>query len=141
VDGPIVVGTDGSETATNAVMEAVRLSAALDRPLHIVSAYKPLHPPGGVPSEFQGSIAPSSVVQSVLEDASARARVAGVKAETHPRVGDAADVLLDLAEELDAGLLVVGNKGIGSMRRYVLGNVPSKVVHHSPCSTYVVHTT
>jgi nucleotide-binding universal stress UspA family protein len=38
-------------------------------------------------------------------------------------------------------LVVIGNKGISSVRRYVLGNVPSKVVHHAPCSTLVVQTT
>ena len=55
--------------------------------------------------------------------------------------GDPADVLLGVAEELDAAVIVVGNKGIGSLKRFVLGNVPSKVVHHAPCSIFIVHTT
>jgi len=142
VDGPIVVGTDGSETATSAVMEAVRLAGALDRALHIVSAYRPLpREASELPAELRDSLTWSSAVEAVLEDAAARARVGGVIAETHARVGDGAAVLLDLAEELGASMLVVGNKGIGSAKRFVLGNVPSKVVHHAPCSTLVVHTT
>jgi nucleotide-binding universal stress UspA family protein len=64
-----------------------------------------------------------------------------VKAEPHAVTGDAADAILDLADQLRAGVIVVGNKGISSVRRYVLGNVPSKVVHHAPCSTFVVQTT
>lgn len=138
---PIVVGTDGSETATAAVEEAIRLSAGLNQPLHIVSAYRPL-PRGagaGLPEEF--NILSDSAVQGVLSDAVARARVGGVKAESHARTGDPAEVILDLAEELGASVIIVGNKGIGSLKRFVMGNVPSKIVHNSPCSTYVVHTT
>ena len=62
------------------------------------------------------------------------------KVEIHAITGDAADSIIDLAESTNAGLIVVGNVGIGSAKRFVLGNVPSKVVHHAPCSTYVVHT-
>lgn len=142
MEGPIVVGTDGSDTATSAVMEAVRLAGALGRTLHIVSAFRPLpRQPDGLPAELKASVTSSSAVEAVLQDAAARARVGGATVETHARVGDAAAVLLDIAEELGASMLVVGNKGIGSVKRFVLGNVPSKVVHHSPCSTFVVHTT
>jgi nucleotide-binding universal stress UspA family protein len=141
LDGPIVVGTDGSDTATNAVSEAILLASAMGRALHIVSAYKSRAAQvGSVPTEFHGSLTSLGHVESVLADVADRARSRGVNAQTHARDGDPATVLLELAEELDASLLVVGNKGIGSAKRFVLGNVPSKVVHHSPCSTYVVHT-
>jgi nucleotide-binding universal stress UspA family protein len=139
VGGPIVVGTDGSETATAALLEAIRLADKLGDDLHIVSAYQPLSSPAGLPAEYE--IRSDSAVTSVLDDAKARARVSGVTAEVHARTGDPAEVLLDIAEEINASVIVVGNKGIGSVKRFVLGNVPSKVVHHSPCSTYVVHTT
>ena len=79
-----------------------------------------------------------SQVDAILADVGSRAHHVGVKAETHAVTGDAANAIISLAEELDAGLIVVGNKGLGSMRRFVLGNVPSKVVHHSPCSTHIV---
>jgi nucleotide-binding universal stress UspA family protein len=140
MDAPIIVGTDGSETATAAVDEAIRLAAALGQPLHIVSAYRPLPKGGGsgLPAEF--SLHSDSQVQAILDESQARARVKGLTATVHARTGDPAEVLLDIAGELEAGLVIVGNKGIGSVKRFVLGNVPSKVVHHSPCSTYVVHT-
>jgi nucleotide-binding universal stress UspA family protein len=142
MDGPIVVGTDGSPTATAAVLEAIRMAGAFDQPLHILCAYRPdAVSVTGLPSEFSGSVTPTTRVEAHLVDMAARAKSAGIRAETHPVQGDAADALLELAEKIEAGAIVVGNKGIGSIRRFVLGNVPSKVVHHAPCSTYVVHTT
>lgn len=136
-----MVGTDGSETATSAVSEAIVLASATGRALHIVSAYKSRAlQVGSMPTEFPGSLTSLDRVESVLADVKDRARSRGVTVQTHARDGDPATVLLELAEELGASLLVVGNKGIGSAKRFVLGNVPSKVVHHAPCSTYVVHT-
>jgi nucleotide-binding universal stress UspA family protein len=142
MDGPIVVGTDGSETASIALDKSIELAKAFDEPLHVVCAYHPQSvDTRNLPQEFAGSVRPDSKVQSVLDDATARARRSGVKVEPHAVTGDAADAILDTAESIKAGVIVVGNKGIGSMRRYVLGNIPSKVVHHAPCSTFVVHTT
>ena len=142
MDGPVVVGTDGSATATAAVVEAIELAKRFSQPLHIVSAYhpRPLRT-DPVSSELEWQFSTASAVDSMLEYVASRARVAGVKVETHAVKGDAADAIIEVAARLDAGLIVVGNKGIGSVRRFILGNVPSKVVHNAPCSTYVVHTT
>jgi nucleotide-binding universal stress UspA family protein len=141
MEGPIVVGTDGSESATIALLEAVTLAEAFEHELHIVSAFKYSDvKTSGLPAEFEPSIVMNRV-DTVLADAASRAKSKGVKVQTHAVEGDAAEALLDIAEKVSAGLLVVGNKGIGSVKRFVLGNVPSKVVHHAPCSTHVVHTT
>jgi nucleotide-binding universal stress UspA family protein len=141
VHGPIVVGTDGSETAAVAVMEAVELAKAFGLALHVVGAYH-AHSlqTSGLPQEFEG-LGSLSACEAVLEDIGSRIKTAGVTAELHAIAGDPADVLIEMAEKLHAGLIVVGNKGIGSRKRFLLGNVPSKVVHHAPCSTYIVHTT
>lgn len=139
MDGPVVVGTDGSETANKAVTEAIALAKAFGQTLHVVCVYKPINT-SNVPSEFAGSIHPDSQAQAALDDACSRARQSGVSVEPHAVTGDPAEAICDLAEALPAALIVVGNKGIGSVKRFVLGNVPSKVVHHAPCSTYVVHT-
>jgi len=141
MDGPIVVGTDGSDTAGAAVLEATTLALAFGQPLHIVHAYKPqamrvdAGPVGGSPP-----ISSVTVADSLLADVAARCRSAGVAVEVHPVSGPAAEAILDTAERVGAGLIVIGNRGIGSVRRFVLGNVPSKVVHNAVCSTYVVHT-
>ena len=81
-----------------------------------------------------------SGIEHSLDDALTRAQEAGARATARSVPGDPADVLLAVAEELDAGLLVVGNKGVGSLKRFVVGSVPSKVIHHASCSTYIVHT-
>ena len=76
-----------------------------------------------------------------LDNACAKAREAGIKVNTHPREGDPADAILDVAEETGADLVVVGNKGMTGARRFLLGSVPNKVSHHAPCGVYIVRTT
>ena len=53
--------------------------------------------------------------------------------ETFARVGDAADAILDVADEQGSDLIVVGNKGMTGATRFLLGSVPNKVSHHAPC--------
>ncbi len=63
-----------------------------------------------------------------------------MKVETHPLNGDPADALLATAEQVHADLIVVGNRGMSGMKRFVLGSVPNKVSHHCPCSLLIVDT-
>jgi nucleotide-binding universal stress UspA family protein len=81
-------------------------------------------------------------VLALLEHARDEARRAGVAAvETFARQGDAADAILDVAEEQRSELIVVGNKGMTGAKRFLLGSVPNKVSHHAPCSVLIVRTT
>jgi nucleotide-binding universal stress UspA family protein len=77
---------------------------------------------------------------TVCGDAAEEAKRAGVRVETHARPGDPADVLVDVAEEVGADLLVIGNRGMTGVKRFVLGSVPNKVSHHAPCSLLIVDT-
>ena len=54
--------------------------------------------------------------------------------------GDAADALLKVAEDAGCDLLVVGNRGMAGVRRFVLGSVPNKLSHHCPSSLLIVDT-
>ncbi len=139
----IVVGTDGSDAAGAAVTRAVRLASALGARLQIVSAYEPVperhlsidrvH----VPSDVQVNM--RDEVLALLEAARSDAQAAGVASiETFARVGDAADAILDVAEEQRADLIVVGHKGMTGATRFLLGSVPNKVSHHAPCSVMIV---
>src|SRR3954471_14125074 len=140
--GPIVVGTDGSKTAAKALDRAIDIAKAFSQPLHVVSAFRSTsRSAAGVPEEFAALVFSADDVDAILQEAEARARTAGISVQLHAVEGDAADAILDTAEHLGADLIVIGNKGLGSKKRFLLGNVPSKVVHHSPCSTQVVHTT
>jgi nucleotide-binding universal stress UspA family protein len=59
----------------------------------------------------------------------------------HPREGDPADAILVVAEEVNADLIVVGNKGMTGARRFLLGSVPNKISHHAQSGVYIVRTT
>ena len=143
----ILVGTDGSETAGEAVRQATELARATGAKLDIVSAYEPvpasrLREEGGeIPGDVAYAIGPQEDVNVILEAASVPAREAGVEVNTHAREGDPADAILDLAEELDVSVIVVGNKGMTGARRFLLGSVPNNISHHAPCSVYIVRTT
>jgi nucleotide-binding universal stress UspA family protein len=140
----IVVGTDGSETATRALEEATRFAKALACELHIVSAYEPMH--GAKVSGSQGaavegqSVPADAEVRTVVDEAAAHARMDGVEARTHTVTGDPADALLEVADKVDAGLIVVGSRGMHGMKGRVLGSVPNKVSHSARCNVLIVGT-
>jgi nucleotide-binding universal stress UspA family protein len=143
----IVVGTDGSETATEAVAHAVELAKATGGKLAIVSAFEPI-PQGRlreeeaeIPGDVAYAVGPREDVNITLDAAAGKASEAGVEAETFAREGDPADAILDVAEELSADLIVVGNKGMTGAKRFLLGSVPNKVSHHAPCDVWIARTT
>ena len=143
----IVVGTDGSETAKEAVRQATELAKALSASLSVVSAYEPV-PEGRlrlerqeVPPDVEWSINPREDVESTLAEAAEAIEGVGVQVETFAREGDPADAILDVAEETNADLIVVGNKGMTGAKRFLLGSVPNKVSHHAPCSVLIIRTT
>jgi nucleotide-binding universal stress UspA family protein len=143
----IVVGTDGSDSATQAVRQAVDMAGALGAKLELVSAYAPVSEQRlrterrDAPDDVQWAISPRQEVEASLSDAADIAREAGVSVTTHARQGDPADAILDVAEEQNADLVIVGNKGMTGAKRFLLGSVPNKVSHHAPCSVLIVRTT
>ncbi|MBW3606950.1 MAG: universal stress protein [Actinobacteria bacterium] len=142
----IVVGTDGSDTATQAVRQAIELARSVGARIELVSAYEPvsdarlreesLH----VPDDLQWMINPRKDVQATLDAAADEIRAAGVEVEVFALQGDPADALLDVAEERGSDLIVVGNKGMTGAKRFLLGSVPNKVSHHAPCSVLIIRT-
>jgi nucleotide-binding universal stress UspA family protein len=143
----IVVGTDGSETAAEAVRQAIDLAKLAGAQLSIISAYAPVSKrrvqdeQAAAPADVQHQIGPREDVNLVLEAAAALARKEGIEVQTHPVEADPAEAILNVAEETNADLIVVGNKGMTGARRYLLGSVPNNVSHHAPCSVIIVRTT
>lgn len=144
----IVVGTDGSESASTAVAVAVDLAREHGAGLHVVNAYK-------VASAFAGAMEMSGVgtagvdldiSPAALEEASrttleqATSHITDVEVTTHAIVGPPADVMIALADQVGADLIVVGSKGMRGARR-VLGSVPNTVAHNAPCHVLVAKTT
>ena len=142
----IVVGTDGSETAHEAVRAAIELARLTGAKLELVSAYEPVsnqrlraqarHAAGDV----EWLVNPREEVDATLEEAAERVGEAGVESRSYAREGDPADAILDVAEELGADLIVVGNKGTTGARRFLLGSVPNRVSHHAPCAVMIIRT-
>jgi len=135
----VVVGADGSETAAEAVRQAIELAKLTGGQLHIVSAYSP-HALKSGEGEYAKSIGSDSVARSLLDDLGSRAALAGVQVDTHAIAGSPADAICQVASDVHADLIVVGNKGMKGVRR-VLGSVPNSVAHQAPCSVLIVATT
>jgi nucleotide-binding universal stress UspA family protein/nitrite reductase/ring-hydroxylating ferredoxin subunit len=123
----IVVGTDGSKTAALAEGAALRMARAGGSELLIVSGYDP-------PASSKAD------AERVLMEAQARARLDGFEASTESRAGDPADVIMEVADMNAADLIVVGNVGMGGAKRFVLGGIPDRVSHYSPCDLLIVKT-
>jgi nucleotide-binding universal stress UspA family protein len=143
----IVVGTDGSETATAAVRQAIELAKLSNAKLDLVAAFEPVpqtrlrEEQQEVPGDIQYAVGPREDVNAILETAVGMAKQEGLDAEPYPREGDPADAILDVAEEIGADLIVVGNKGMTGAKRFLLGSVPNKVSHHAPTAVLIVRTT
>lgn len=135
----ILVGTDGSDTASVAVDHAAALAEGTGAELLVVSAYRG----AGVGSEAVLGRAPDhagddrarSILQHEVHRHGDRLRVRPVLQEGAP-----AEVILDVAEEEGADLVVVGNKGMTGGKRFLMGSVPNNISHHAPCDVLIVHT-
>jgi len=139
----IVVGTDGSDTASQAVAEAVRLAKALDAEVHVVTAFEPVRGAKLVgategAARFYGPLT-NELARSTIDDAAARIRAAGVKVEPHMIQKAPADALLEVAKDVGASMIVVGSQGMSGARR-ILGSVPNKVSHEASCNVLIVST-
>jgi nucleotide-binding universal stress UspA family protein len=137
----VVVGADDSPTAAEAVRQAIELVKLTGGRLHIVTSYKPQQ----LTSEASGidqllkSLGSHHLADSLLADLGSRARMAGIDVETHPMTSSPADAICQVATQVKADLIVVGNKGMTGMRR-VLGSVPNSVAHQAPCAVLIAFT-
>jgi nucleotide-binding universal stress UspA family protein len=140
----IVVGTDGSETADEAVDLAVTLARDSGATLHIVNAYRTSAGAGqlavaGAPvpaNTALGDALGAEASQQLLEGVASR--VSGIDVQTHSVNQSPPEAVLAVAEEVGADLIVVGNKG---MERRVFGSVPNSIARKSPCNLLIAKTT
>jgi nucleotide-binding universal stress UspA family protein len=142
---PIVVGTDGSATAEVAVHRAADLARALGAQLHVVTAYSPGSPQVWT-AAAAGAVMPASAVdesevhaKEIVDRTSARLRSEGIQLATHACEGEPAEVLMSIAGEQRAQMIVVGNRGMAGARR-VLGSVPNSISHRARCGVLIVPT-
>ncbi len=119
----ILVGTDGSTTAAKAVDRAVELAEASGARLTILTA------------------GTGEQAKQIVDREAARHADTGVHIETRIDDRDASTALIEVADDGDYDLLVVGNKGMTGASRFFLGSVPNKVSHHISRSLLIVRTT
>jgi nucleotide-binding universal stress UspA family protein len=138
----VAVGTDGSATASKALEAAVEIARRFDAKLVVLSAFQgAADRPRGVntgSAELQWEFDNDARVRELLSRTEQELRERKIDCTTLVDEGDPAEVLVRLAEECEADLLVIGNRG---MQRRVLGSVPNTVTHKATCSVYVVKTT
>ncbi|WP_300680670.1 universal stress protein [Nocardioides sp.] len=137
----VITGTDGSERAERAVTTAAGVALALGQPLVVVTVHREF---GGEtfgrldeeqlmhPSEHAGAIANQSARRVVEE-------FPGLVAEGRAYAGKPAEGLLLAAADVDASLIVVGNRRVQGAGR-VLGSIASEVTRQAPCDVYIAHT-
>lgn len=135
----IAVGTDGSETAHRAVEAAAEMARRYGARLVLLSAFGEVPAaPGSGDAEAQWAFSPEARLRESLARMEEEYSRGGLDCSVLLDEGDPAEVLVRLAGECGAEVLVIGNRG---MHRRVLGSVPNTVTHKAPCSVFVVKTT
>ncbi len=135
----VLVGADDSTTARRAVEAAAEIAHMSSGTLHIVSAYESKVHSATAEGEFKG-LASEGDVEALLQVLSFVAKKQGLEPVLHSAKGDPADVVIKLAGDVGADLVVVGNRGMKGVRR-VLGSVPNSIAHGAACSVLIVDTT
>ncbi len=142
----VLVGTDGSASSYLAVDRAAAIAKDAGAQLLIASAYKPLSnkeqlEAADVLKENKYKLAGSAPAEDVLRDAVGRVQSEGLDIDTVAVQGEPVDVLIQLADKREVDLIVVGNRGMGSLTGRLLGSVPSVAAHRAPCDILIVATT
>lgn len=138
----IVVGTDGSESSLRAVEKAAALAADESAALNIVVAYHPESAQALLSlDDHPRSDHDADAASKVLRSARTQANALGIdQVETRLVAGNPVEVLLALVREVDADMLVVGNRGLNSLSGRLLGSVPADLARRAPCDVLIVHT-
>jgi nucleotide-binding universal stress UspA family protein len=141
----IVVGTDGSDSSLRAVEKAGQIAAGSGATVVVATAYFPQSEDqraADVLKDEGYKMAGNAPIYAILREAKERAQQAGAKTvEEKAIVGAPVDALVELAEEVNADLLVVGNVGLSTIAGRLLGSVPANVARRSKIDVLIVHTT
>ena len=146
----ILLATDGSNDAAFAARTAVNLANKTGSELHVVYVEEvPRRLSYSESASLEEMIDPEfeeqmrqhaqAAASRLLEEQVQKIREAGGEiAQAHPRFGRPYVEIVHLAEELDVGIVVVGSRGEGGVRRVLMGNVSDSVVRHAHCPVLVV---
>jgi nucleotide-binding universal stress UspA family protein len=144
--GKILLATDGSEDATLAARAAISLSGDTGAELHVVH----VGPAHVYPPRAAGPALPMGTDEEIRQQAQGVLdwqveeikEAGGDVTKAHLRVGKPDEEILRLSEEIVAGLIVIGNQGLGGrfsrMRRFLMGSVSERVARYARCSVMVI---
>lgn len=135
----VIVGTDGSESAREAIRTAARLAALLDSTLHLICAYEKFEVTTVREGGDEIHIATDLEALAIAESEAGRLADSGIRVIAEAAQGKPAEALIRAAHEHDANLIVVGNKRVQGMAR-LLGSIASSVAAKAPCDVYIAHT-
>ena len=141
----VVVGTDGSDSSLRAIDRAATIAAQSGAKMFIATAYFPQHDDARAADVLRDEgykTTGAAPIYAILKEAHERAQAAGAKdVEERSIVGAPVDALVELAEEVEADLLVVGNVGLSTISGRLLGSVPANVSRKAKTDVLIVHTT
>jgi nucleotide-binding universal stress UspA family protein len=138
----VVVGTDGSATATEAVRRAADIVRAQGGRLHVVTAFDGRNDSAAseVPSEFTAVAQSSGMRAERILQRVANGPASGIDIEIHPEHGGVVEVLTRVASTVGADLIVVGNQRPAMMPGFIAGSIADRIVHRAHCDVLVVDT-
>jgi nucleotide-binding universal stress UspA family protein len=146
----ILIATDGSDFSREAVEKTCQmLVTPEDTEIKIVCVYLPVVPLDAFPQSAEYSEKLEKKERAEAESAAAAAVVlineyfpeSAVKVETEIKTGAPDQVILETAKEWKPNVIVVGSHGRGFWGRLTLGSVSDSIIHHAPCSVFVVRKT
>jgi nucleotide-binding universal stress UspA family protein len=132
----IILAYDGSKFSNKALKEAISIAKTSGGNLLILSVVD-------ITDEFE-SEAPGltdKITERLLklaQKALEKAVAAGVKAKVEVHVGDAYEMIVDVAKKKKADVIVMGSHGRTGLTRLLMGSVTSRVIGHAPCAVLVV---
>lgn len=139
----ILLATDGSEDASAAARASIDLSNRSGSDLHVVHVFEFIPPREYISlalrvrspfaSEREGRETLEEQV-SLIEGRGGRVR------EAHLRMGSPVEEILDTSQEIGASLIVLGSRGLGGVKRLLMGSVSERVVHYATCPVLVLRT-
>ncbi|MGV0838284.1 universal stress protein [Mycolicibacterium thermoresistibile] len=141
----VVVGTDGSDSSLRAVDRAGQIASGAGARLIVATAYFPQSEDqraADVLKDEGYKMSGNAPIYAILREGRDRAKAAGAEdIEERAIVGAPVDALVELAEEVKADLLVVGNVGLSTIAGRLLGSVPANVARRAKIDVLIVHTT
>lgn len=139
----ILLATDGSKDAEMAAEVAADLANKTNSELHILYVMHTLGPQSFYANPEVGPIVSESEAeeqaQDLLDEQVRKIENLGAAVSaTHIQTGYPEKVIVRVSEDMEAGLIVMGSRGLGALRRTLMGSVSNSVAHHAHCPVMVV---